>query len=358
MAQSRWIRTLVVLAVVILTAALALAAGELLLRIGDVLLLFLLAGLLAFALMPLVDLLERPRLPRPVVVLICYLLVGVVLAGIGTLVLPALLEQSNQVLQRLPGTTQLFENPNSPLATLLARLGLPIDLRALGGSLGSSVQELGKALLGDVLGIAKGVSTALVNVVLVFVIGFYFLNEGHELRRKLLNVTPKAHLAKLEFLEDTAGRVLGGYLRGQLLVALMVGVLAGAGSGAVGLQYAVVIGTLAGIFELIPFFGPVLSAIPAVGLALLQGPLLRVVAILIIFVIIQQVESNIIGPRITGHAVGLHPLVVMFSILVGVELAGIWGAIFAVPVAGVLVAVLRKLYSPEARQERALDRVA
>ncbi|MDE3077642.1 MAG: AI-2E family transporter, partial [Chloroflexota bacterium] len=148
------------------------------------------------------------------------------------------------------------------------------------------------------------------------------------------------------------------YLRGQLVVALMVAILAGLGSQLLGLHYAVVVGALAGLFELIPFFGPVLSAIPALLIALFQGPLLRFVAVLVLFIVIQQVESNIIGPRITGHAVGLHPLLVMFSILVGVELAGIWGAIFAVPVAGVAVAVVRKLYAINRGVDRPLDNAA
>ncbi len=349
---------LIVLAVIILSAVLLGAVGLLLLKVGDILLLFLLAGLLSFALLPMVDWLERPKLPRPVAVLICYLFLGVVVGGIGTLVLPALLDQSNQLAQRLPGMAQDIQDPNSAVAVALRNRGINLDLAAISSSITSNLQNIGQVVLTDLLSIAKSISTAVVNVILVLVIAFYLLNEAHDMRARLYNLTPPEHQQKVVYFDDTVGRVLGGYLRGQLLVALMVAVLAGVGSQAAGLHYAVVIGTLAGLFELIPFFGPVLSAIPALSIALFQGPLLRVIAILVLFIVIQQIESNIIGPRITGHAVGLHPLMVMFSILVGVEVAGIWGAIFAVPVAGVVVAVVRKIYAINQGTERALDGAA
>jgi predicted PurR-regulated permease PerM len=111
-------------------------------------------------------------------------------------------------------------------------------------------------------------------------------------------------------------------------MSLVIGVLAGVGTGLLGLPYFVVLGVLAGLFELVPMFGPVLSAVPAVIVALFL-PWPTVLWVVLLFVVIQQFESNVLGPRVTGHAVGLHPLGALFALLVGFEVAGILGGLFA-----------------------------
>jgi predicted PurR-regulated permease PerM len=124
----------------------------------------------------------------------------------------------------------------------------------------------------------------------------------------------------------------------------MVGVLAGLASWLTGVRFPLIIGVLAGLLELIPFFGPTLGAVPAVIIAIFQGSWLRVGLIVLAFVVIQQVESNIVGPRIMARGVGLHPLLVIIAVLVGIELAGVWGALFAVPATAILVTVGRRVY--------------
>ena len=116
---------------------------------------------------------------------------------------------------------------------------------------------------------------------------------------------------------------MGSYLRGQLIMSAVIGSLAGAGMGLLGLPYFVVLGVFAGIFELIPMFGPILSAIPAVLVSLFM-PWPTTLWVILYFVLIQQFECNYLGPRVTGHAVGLHPLGSMFALMVGFEVAGSW----------------------------------
>ncbi len=178
----------------------------------------------------------------------------------------------------------------------------------------------------------------------MLVIAFYFLNEGHEFRARLDKLVPREHRGTAEFLQESAINAAAGYLRAQLAVAFMVGALAGLAAWATGVHFPLIIGLLAGLFELIPFFGPTLGAIPAVLIALFQGPPLRVGLIVAAFVVIQQIESNLIGPRIMAHGVGLHPLVVIVAVLIGIEVAGLWGALFAVPGAAILVAIGRHIY--------------
>ena len=173
------------------------------------------------------------------------------------------------------------------------------------------------------------------NGVMVLVISIYFLTSAAVMRRNTLYAVPKRYRAVHEFIRSSAARVMGGYLRGQLIMSAVIGTLAGIGTGLLGLPYFVVLGVLAGMFELIPMFGPILSAVPAVIVALFM-PWPTVLWVILLFVVIQQFECNVLGPKVSGHAVGLHPLGSMFALLVGFEVAGIMGGLFAVPVAGVI----------------------
>ncbi len=124
-------------------------------------------------------------------------------------------------------------------------------------------------------------------------------------------------------------------MRGQLILALLVGIAATVALLVLGVPYALFLGVFAGVVELVPILGPVLGAVPAVLVALFQ-PFPLVLWVILAFVLIQQTESNLLVPRISGHAVGLHPLAAMLALLVGLEVGGIVGALFAVPLAGVI----------------------
>jgi predicted PurR-regulated permease PerM len=175
------------------------------------------------------------------------------------------------------------------------------------------------------------------------VLSLYLVLDAGRIRAGILALVPAGRREQARYVEDTVVRIAGGYLRGQLLMALSIGVLAGGGAALFGLRYPVVIGVLAGVFELIPMFGPVLGAIPALLLAL-EHPFPTVLWVALYFVAIQQLESNVLGPRITGHAVGLHPIGALLALLGGFELAGVLGGLFAVPVVGVLWVLGSALY--------------
>jgi predicted PurR-regulated permease PerM len=347
-----WTRTLVVSATIILLAIIVVGAIWLLSWVGPVVLLLLLAGLLSTVLMPLVDWLERGRpIPRPLAVLVSYLAVLIVFGGILYLVIPPLVDQANQLVQGLPDMYRNLTAPDSTVRQLADRLG--IDLTLSGQSnLGTQLQALARAVLTNAAVLVRDVTSTAVGIVVVLVVSFYLLNEGHDFRARLNGVVPERYHDTLDyFLEAIIGAV-GGYARAQLAVAAMVGVLAGLAAWIVGVRYPLIIGALAGLLELIPFFGPTLGAAPAVLIAIFQGSWLRVALIIVAFIIIQQIESNIIGPRLLGHGVGLHPLVVIVAVLIGIEVAGVWGALFAVPATAVLVSVGRRVYQMSRERPR------
>jgi predicted PurR-regulated permease PerM len=352
-----WLRTLVISATVILFAIIVLGALWLLSRIGNIVLLLLLAGLFTVVLMPCVDWLERWRpIPRALAVVISFICVLIVLGGIFFLVIPPLVDQANQLVQGLPGFIQKVIDPSSPVSQTLERFG--ISPASTGGNLGAQAQELARAVVTNIASVVRDITTVAVGVVVVLVVSFYLLNEGHDFSRRLDQLVPPEHRSTVDFVQESVVSAVGGYARAQLTVALMVGVLAGFSSWVIGIRFPLIIGVLAGVFELVPFFGPTLGAIPAIIIAVFQGSWLNVALIVGAFIIIQQIESNVIGPRIMAHGVGLHPLVVIVVVLIGIEVAGIWGALFAVPVTASLVAIGRRVYRLNRDRPRRVETAA
>lgn len=296
-----------------------------------ILVVLLLATLLAFALEPALRLLDR-FLPRWAAALSVYALAAGTLAVLVALFGHQLGTQASQLGSHLP---EYIDRAGAWLQHAAQVYGIPVPnsrpTSALAGSAGSAARDV----LTATAGVAGQLVGALVDTVMVLVIGFYFMVDGHRFRDVCLRVVPAEHRPKAEFAMDAIWQVVGAYIRGQLVLAAIIGVAAGLGCWLLGVRYPLVIAVLAFLFELVPMIGPVLSAIPALVISVFQGfPLVLEVAAY--FFVIQQVENHILAPRISGHAVGLHPVAALVALVAGADVFGIWGALFAVPIAGVL----------------------
>jgi predicted PurR-regulated permease PerM len=172
---------------------------------------------------------------------------------------------------------------------------------------------------------------------------FYLLNDSAKAQRGLLGLIPARFRADFRNLLRITDGIFGAYLRGQLLLCVFIGVMATVGLMVLGVQYSALLGLLAGIFEILPFIGPILGLVPAVIVATIQTPLLGLWT-LILFIAIQQIENLFLVPRISGQAVELHPTIIMVVLVVGNEVAGLWGMILAVPLAAVLRDVFKYFY--------------
>jgi len=313
--------------------------------ISHTVVLFLLGAAFAFVLADPSDwLAHRLGGRRLLGILLTYVIVFVVVVG-GLLVLAVpLAHQASDLATALPGLTADVQSRISNLETVLRARGIQLDLDSLRMQASTSVVGSADVVLGGLVGQAAAVGGALTDTILILVISVYLLAGAPAMHENTLRVVPTRYRGVHEFVRTSAARVIGGYLRGQLTMSLVIGVLAGVGTGLLGLPYFVVLGVLAGLFELVPMFGPVLSAVPAVIVALFM-PWPTVLWVILLFLVIQQFESNFLGPRITGHAVGLHPLAALFALLVGFEVAGILGGLFAVPIAGVLWVLVSAAYS-------------
>lgn len=347
---NRWLQIFLTIIAGTIVAVIAWTVIE---RFLHIIILLLASFLLAYLLGPLVDRLERVRLPRILATLLVYLVIlGSLALGI-VLLLGPLTAQLQDLTETLPTLVDTNTSTPSGIDRFFAENGIPLDVAGLRTRLLEYVSGAGTSLLGGTLSIVGGLVTFVTDIFLILAITFYLLLDGRGMHNRMLRLLPVMARERWFFVEATLNRVLGGYIRGQILVALTVGVAAGVGSAVMGVQYPLVIGLLAFLFEFIPLVGPVLGMVPAVVIAFFQSPGLAL-WVTVYFIVLQQVEANIIVPRVSGHAVGLHPLAVLLALLAGVELGGLGGALLAVPVAGVLYIIALALYSDATKQTELL----
>jgi predicted PurR-regulated permease PerM len=334
-----WQKALVVLLTLLAGLALLWVLWQVVSPILHTVVLFALAAVLAFALSGPVDMLTRRVGNRLVAIVGLYLLVGIVFIGGIILLAGPFVGQASDLANALPLYANDLQARAPEVQTTLGQYGIQTDIDQIKAQVATAIEQSGTVVLRNLVGTLAGVGGMILDIVLALVISLYLLLDGPKIRERSLAIIPPRHRAKALFLQDNVSRVLGGYLRAQLILALISGVLAGVGTALFGLPYAVVLGLLAGLFQLVPLFGPILSVIPAVLVALFM-PFPTVVWVLLFFLAIQQVENNVLVPRISGNAVGLHPLAAMFALLAGLQLAGLLGGLFAVPLAGVLWVLL------------------
>lgn len=231
------------------------------------------------------------------------------------------------------------------LQTRFDRAHLSIDLHSLSGKAVSKVSSQGSIVLDNAVTILTSTINVIFDLFVIIILSVYLLADGGRFISWALGLVPEAHREQAWFFIASLDTVLGGYIRGQLIVATTIGVLAGTGSYVLGVPYALLIGIFAFLAESIPVIGPVLASIPAILVSLFTQPFPKTLLVIGWFIIIQQIEQNIVGPRITGHAVGIHPVVAMVAIIIGLEVGGFWGAFLAVPVTGLLAVIAREGYS-------------
>jgi predicted PurR-regulated permease PerM len=341
--EINWTRVLIIQLSLLASVALVVIAWHVLAAVSHTLLIVLLASLLAFVLAPLVDRLTQEGMPRPAAVGVVYLALALVLLVAGALVSRPFVAQATLLWENWPTYVANLQAWQTDLDRWLEGFGL-------GGLLSSVQTELarltgpgGSLLLGDTLRILSQLAGSVIDAIVVIVTSFYLLLVAPRVRQALYAVVPAAHQGKVVFVEESLVRVLGGYLRGQLALAVSLAVVVTLGLQVLGMPYAIVLGAIAGLFELVPMFGPILGALPALGVALFQ-PYPMVLWVLLFFVVVQQVENHVLVPRISGHAVGLHPLAAILALLAGLELGGFLGAVFAVPVVGFVWVVVAEVY--------------
>ena len=298
---------------------------------ASILLILFLAWLLAFVMSPLVAWLEdRLDAPRGPVVVATYLLVLVVLSF-------ALFYTGAAITQQVAELAEAYPQSRSDILNALPEwvLGrLRVDLTDLYIGIEAQVEDLGRQIVDQAEAIAGITIAALGSLLLIIFLSLYMLMDSRRILPRLRSAVPRRYQDEADLFERSTVRAFGGFLRAQLILAVVMGLLVAVVGTVFGIPYLFLWATISALAMLIPFFGPPLALIPPiVGAALFAGGSALPVAI--ILVVTQTIIVNWLQPKLMRNALGLHPILVLVGLLLGAQIAGVWGALFGIPVIAV-----------------------
>ncbi|CDN12159.1 hypothetical protein RintRC_2388 [Richelia intracellularis] len=327
---------------------LIIATGILILilwQLRSLLLSLMIAVVLAAAISPLVDLAEKLRLPRWLGVIVVYTSIITALIAVGLFIGPSVSEQIQRLVRKLP---TYLDNLRTTSKTLALRMGVTqlesierfFDIQGFINFVLRSSQKL----LVRSFGLTFGIVGSVLNLIFAVVISGYMVAGSKKLVNGLANLCPQPWDRRLAEQVTPIARRMGGYIQGRVLVSLILGIVITLGLSILGLsEFALALGVIAGFTNLIPFIGPVLGAIPALIVAIPLGSW-TFLWVLLLFVIIQNLETYVLDPLLVGSSVRVHPLYQLLAVLGGTQLLGIIGALIIPPwVAGIAV-LLENLY--------------
>lgn len=308
----------------IIKVALAVIGIMFLYAIREIAILFFVVLIVVMACSPLIDRMST-KIPRVLSVIIITLVFLGILTAIGFLIFPVLIEQIKLLAINLP----VYLRKTGPLYDQIQYSVTHYQSTLLNASsqLGRVTSSLYTTTLG-VIGNIVGVITALVLI-------FYMLSEKDSIEKIVGQMIPAEYRARTMRVVDKFSLKIGGWLGGHLLLMLVVGVLDGVALYIMGVPYALILGIWGGLTEIVPYIGPWLGIIPALIIGFSISPLTGLL-VLIAYVVIQQLESTVLAPKILGKAVGLSPAIIILSLLIGAKLMGLMGMIIAVPLAAAL----------------------
>jgi predicted PurR-regulated permease PerM len=342
-------------------AAVLIALILFLLRIRMILGIFLAATVLAVVLTPAVCFLEKRRIPRIAAILIIYVIILGIIGTTVTLLVPVVIKQASDVIEAYP-------DYRNQVIALYEDLRERVDVLGMGDEMADifdySSPERQKALTSaaqraisqgwDIIFSSASVIATLISIP---VITFYLLKDGPVIRKTLMGLIPESWHGSTDGLLGKLSESVYGYLKGQLLLSFAMFIITWPILAILGVPYAVLLAVLAGVMEFIPIIGPTIALIPAIliaifadfdpassGLIVGLSPIWRGLVVMLVYFGIQLSESNLLVPRIMGSAMDIHPLGVIFALLCGAVLAGIWGMILALPVAAAVKVIYQYFY--------------
>ena len=362
--QRRWLDALLILATLAAAFVVIGFVQDLFFSFGDIVLVFFLAWLLAFILSPIVSALVRmvPRLPRVAAVVVVYAALLGALVFLTVLVANAIGSSISDFIRNVPQLRDQIPAILAPWQDRLRAIGLgQVDLFAQANAFLDNVASYANELVGPLQQLAVASLGVLGNLLLVLILSLYMVADRDRILSFLFRLVPPGYAEEARLLETTVARSFGGFLRGQAVMGAVYGLVAAVVSGIFGLDYLPATSALSGVLMAIPFFGPFVSWAPPVLVAMLLKPevlLPTLIAMAIGWIIVM----NVLQPRLMEQAVGIHPIVVIASVLIGSKIGGIAGAIFGIPIAAVVSAfffhILGQVRATGPITRRAAERVA
>lgn len=296
---------------------LVLTGFYLLFFIRDILALLFIVLILVAAFDPIINKWEKKLHRGPAVVLL-FVIILLVLAAIIYVIVPPVISQLSQLINQLPDIAQRFRDAEKYVPAIEKNL--------------SSISQYLTDITGGFVSITAGVFGGVFSLLTAFVITAYMLLDKNAFSQFAISIMPNSNRRHIIVLLKKIGQKLGGWFRGQILLGIIIGTCDLIGLLIIGVPYALILAIISGLLEIIPTIGPIVAGIIAVIVAYTADPIKAVFAV-VLYIIVQQLENNFIVPKLMQKAVGLSPVIIIFSILIGAKLLGIIGAILAVPLA-------------------------
>lgn len=323
--------------------------------LGSTLFSIFVAILLAYLLNPLINKMESKGIKRSIGTIIVYAILVLMFVGLGFLVIPSLTEQISNFVTNLPEiTSYMLDWFNETFA----------KSKLSNNELFAQAEEIVKNFIGnysskilswsaDAFTTLTGSLRKVLTIILIPIITYFLLVDKDRIFASIKKVYPKEHYDDSKELFDEVNVAMNGFVRGRIIMAIFVGVVTMLYLLLLKIDFAVVIGFITMIGDIIPYIGPALGFIPAFIFAFIHSPA-KALWVGLIFVFVQWLENNLLGPKLIGDSTGLHPLIVLLSIIVGGGMFGVWGMILSVPFVS-LVIILVKFYNKNKNEQKDID---
>lgn len=304
--------------------------------VRDIIAIVFVSIILASTMNPMVDWLAAKKVPRGLTIGITYILVIGMLGAVIYFIIPPMVGQLKQLADQLPSYFKYFSEITNNLANISA------------GSVADGSQQSVNAisnflnnLSSNIFDTTKGFIGGFTSLITVFILTLYLLLDDDGIKKFFTALIPVKQKTQVLAIAHKVGAGLGAWFRGQLFLGLIIGLLAYIGLLIMKVPYALTLGILAGILELIPVIGPIVSAIPAILIALSISPSAALM-VGVFYIIIQELENKLLVPKVMQRTVGLHPVTIIIVLLIGAKLMGLMGILLAVPVTTLVYIILRE----------------
>jgi len=337
--EGRWIRALLILATATVALVLAGLVAEVALFFSEIILIVVMAWVFAFVLSPLVELIRRalPVAPRSLVVVVVYSVLFLALTAIVLVIATELASSIVAFTDELPTLSERLPEILMPWQERLTELGLQVDLVLVANEALVEIANSSGLFLGPLQDVALASLSTIGNLLFMVFLSLFIVIDKDRLLGFTNQITPPRFAEEMRLFQTSVAASFGGFIRGQGVQGVFYGAIAATGSIALGIEFVPLTTALVAIFQMIPFFGPFVSWAPPVVAAILTQPD-AVIPITIIMGVGWFITMNVVQPRVMASAVGIHPVVVLVSVLIGLRIQGVVGAIFAIPVAAVISA--------------------
>jgi predicted PurR-regulated permease PerM len=306
--------------------------------VRDIIALVFVAIIITSAIDPIVDWLQKRKVPRALTVLVVYILFLSVLGSAVGLLIPPLSTEIRGLGENFPALTEKLSGYFKIVRDYATSHNLQQQVANFTGSVAEKISQAGSSILGGTVSFIGGIFS----FVVVLSIAFYMSVQEKGIKKFIASLAPVEHSGYVSDLVDRIQFKMGRWLQGQMFLMLVIFALDYLGLLLIGAPYALVLALIAGILEIIPYIGPVVSAVIAVAVSFLHGPVTGLL-VLALFVIVQQLEGYLLTPLVMKKAVGLNPVVVILALMIGAKLGGVLGIIVAVPIATALGEIVNDL---------------